>query len=380
VQHNLGLLVYFYANSWRKQDWMRDMLKSFCLFILLGLPIPSMAEAALQHIPGKADTRWVFIQPSRAVEGIPVRIVAHDEPWEEVVGDIQERFPRTPSGKAMKIGFYGHGAFVAPDQVVAQSMPFVAALGLSAEMDIMVFPRWLFPHKNPLWELPNTIIQELWETPPSKLRETLRGMLQRPLRQFDTENRSATARAALRLAQGIHAFHRAQMTPALAAFSNSAIVLVRLSELLERGRLTDGEQTLILPETIRQGVAIRDLVMFGYPLPNGTMAPALRQRVQGSLVNIIPAACWKQLAGNFPVSGAVENIAVTWAPAHTNWPHLPAQSESMAILGAFLGGRSQAGRLAVQLSSRPNSITRWTESWQDTVCDLLPDFRQFLQN
>ena len=79
------------------------------------------------------------------------------------------------------------------------------------------------------------------------------------------------------------------------------------------------------------------------------------------------------------MNGSAENIAVGWAPTHAHWPQLSPQSEGMAILGAFLGGRSEAGRLAVQLTPRPRGLGQWVEAWQAVVCDLLPDFQQFLR-
>lgn len=182
---------------------MQNMQKSFCLFVLLWLHIPSAAEATRQSSLGQADLQWTFVQPAMTAQGIPIRIVAYDEPWEDVVRDVQERFPRALNEEALKVGLYGHGAFVAPHEVVSQNILFVAALGLSAAMDVMVFPQWQFPQKNPLWEIPNKVFQALWDTPPKKLRATMGEVLQRHLRQLDQENRSATAHAALRLAQGI---------------------------------------------------------------------------------------------------------------------------------------------------------------------------------
>lgn len=358
------------------------MHKSLCLslFVWLYLLFVVGGAAAQDQEPGMSARPWIVVQPSPEAAGLPVRIVAHDEPWNHVVQDIREYFPGRLPEQTIKVGFYGHGAFVAPTAIVPQNILFVGALGLSAGMDVMVFPQWQFPQKNPFLEIPIKIVQGLWETPPQKLHDTLKERLQSPLRQLERENRSATAYAALRLAQGIQAFHRARMTPSLAAFSNSAIVLVRLGELLEQGVIAAEEQQLVLSDDLRQDIAIRDLVMFGYPLPNGTIGPALHARVQGSLVNIIPTSCWKQLAGNFPMSGAIENIAVPWAPAHANWPRLPPRSEAVTILGAFLGGRSRAGHLAVQLSSPAAGSGAWTAQWRDAFCEWLPALRRLLEH
>ena len=357
----------------------QNMSRGVCVFLLIVLHLTSAGGSAHQPSPWSVEPQWTFLQLSATAQAIPIRIVAPHEPWRQVVRDVQTRFPRTFPDAKVRVGFYGHGAFVAPEEVVPHNIRFVAALGLSAALDVMIFPQWQFPQTKLFWQIPRDMLQELWATPPQNLRATLETLWQRPLRQLDRENRAATAQAALRLAHGIQAFHTAQMTPALAAFSNSAIVIVRLGELLAQGRISDGEHTLVLSENVRQAIALRDIVMFGYPLPHGTISPALRQHVQGSIVNVMPDRCWKQLGGNFPVHGPVHNIGVPWAPAHAHWPQLPPQGVEMATLGAFLGGRSEAGRLAVQLALRPDGIRQRVEAWPEAVCDLLPDLQQLLE-
>jgi hypothetical protein len=100
---------------------------------------------------------------------------------------------------------------------------------------------------------------------------------------------------------------------------------------------------------------------------------ALQQRVQGTFVNVVPAHCWQQLAGNFPLRGAVENVAVAWAPAHAGWPHLAPTGPEVAILGAFLGGRVDVRRLAAQVAPRVRGVGRVAKGVGDAVCDALPD-------
>src|SRR5437867_9729909 len=60
-------------------------------------------------------------------------------------------------GDPVRVGFYGHGAFVTSAEVQYDTL-FVAALGVAADMDVMVFPQWRFPEKNPLVELPWDIL------------------------------------------------------------------------------------------------------------------------------------------------------------------------------------------------------------------------------
>jgi hypothetical protein len=81
------------------------------------------------------------------------------------------------------------------------------------------------------------------------------------------------------------------MTPALAAFSNSSLVIVRLGQLLDQGTIADGYTMLMLADEVRQGIAVRTIVTFGYPLPHGMVSAALRHRVQGTVVNVVPTHC-----------------------------------------------------------------------------------------
>jgi hypothetical protein len=302
----------------------------------------------------------------------PIRTVDYDEPWTQVVQDIQLRLGTSGIGREVRVGFYGHGAFVTR-AAVQQDVLFVAALGLAAEMDVMLLPHWRFPERHPLWALPRQLLHAPLQTllqPPGELVEVVK----RHLRHLAQEHRAATAHAAVRLAEGIQVFHRQHMTPALAAFSNSALVIVRLGELLEQGTISDGRTMLMLADEVRQGVAVRNIVMFGYPLPHGTVSTALRHRVQGTVVNVVPAHCWHQLAGNFPLHGSIENVPVPWAPSHAGWPQLAPRGPEVARLGAFLGGRADAGRLAAQLGQRTQQSGPVATSWWDAVCAQLPVF------
>lgn len=324
------------------------------------------------------EPRWQEVRLTPSGAGLPVRLVDYDEPWAQVVHEVHERFGALAAKRHVRVGFYGHGAFVPPESLL-QDVPFVAALGLSAEMDVMIFPRWRFPQKHPFTVIPRAILHELIDAPLHNPAETIGSVVRRHMQQLALENQAATAHAAVRLAEGIHAFHTRRMPPALAAFSNSAMVIVRLGDLLERGAISDGQQMLTLPEDVREAGEISHIVMFGFPLPNGTVATALRQRVRGAIVNVIPGQCWNQLGGNFPLQGPVENIPVSWAPTHAGWPRLAPQSSAVAILGAFLGGRHEAGRLAAQMGLRTQGVGQWVQTWQDTLCGLIPNLAQFLE-
>jgi hypothetical protein len=87
------------------------------------------------------------------------------------------------------------------------------------------------------------------------------------------------------------------------------------------------------------------VVTFGYPLPNGQVSAALRQRISGTFMNVVPAHCEQQWQGNFLLHGEVENLSVSWAPAHADWPRLTPHGPEVAALGALLGG----GELALAI-------------------------------
>jgi hypothetical protein len=344
------------------------------LFLMLAwLGTPVAARPQPHEVPWAPDPRWTYVRLAPGTPLFPVRAVDYDEPWTQVVQDVQHRLGVTVAGREVRVGFYGHGAFVTR-AAVQQDVPFVAALGMAAEMEVMLLPHWRFPERHPLWELPRQLLHEQFTLPLKLPGETVLAALKRRLQQLALDNRRATAHAAVRLAEGIQAFHRQHMTPALAAFSNSALVIVRLGALLHQGTISDGHAMLMLADDVRQGVAMRNVVMFGYPLPHGTVSTALRHRVQGTVVNIVPTHCWYQLAGNFPLQGSVENVPVAWAPSHAGWPQLAPRGPEVAILGAFLGGRADAGRLAAQLGQRTQPGGSVAKSWWDTVCAQLPVF------
>ena len=289
--------------------------------------------------PWVRNPKWTHVRLPGAVTLLPIRTVAEDEPWELVVQDVQAYMRTLVFGRPGRVGFYGHGAFVTSAQV-QDDLLFVAALGAAAEMDVMVFPHWRFPTRHPLAELPWNMLlaqlKNLQQHPAETAVETMKSTA----RQFARDNHAATAHAAVRLAEGLSTFHAQHLTPSLAAFSNSALVTVRLGQLLEAGQLGDGTATIAVPEGVRQGIYLNNLVTFGYPLPNGQIAPALQQRVRGTLVNVVPVECWQQWGGNFLLRGGV-NLPVSWAPAHADWPRLSPYGPEVRILGALLGGQSE---------------------------------------
>ena len=156
---------------------------------------------------------------------MPIRLVDPDEPWEKVVQDVQKHIGSKVSGQEVHVGFYGHGAFVKPEELLEHDLPFVAALGLVARMDVMIFPQLPFPEKILCKTSRKTSCIYRSKTS-SKIRQRS-SRLPGIKRTNCLESRYATAHAAVRLTAGISAFHRQHMTPSLAAFSNSALVIVR---------------------------------------------------------------------------------------------------------------------------------------------------------
>jgi hypothetical protein len=266
----------------------------------------------------------------------------------------------------VRVGFYGHGAFVKRTEVQFD-LPFVAALGVVAEMDVMVFPHWRFPDKAPFIDIPQQVLQDQLN---NHRGETVLETVKRHARQHALDHRYATAHASVRLAEGISAFHMRHMTPFVVAFSNSALVLVRLGQLLEQDGISDGYKTITVNESVRQGLYLNNVVTFGYPLPNGQVSAGLLQRIRGTWVNVVPIECWKQLGGNFLLRG-VKNLTVSWAPAHATWPRLAPQGPEVAVLGTLLGDRDAgwSGRLPLVPGSRESAHSPVIQWLWDTICE-----------
>ena len=321
------------------------MMRRAILFVTLVLPVwistAMTVRAQETTFSGDQEPQWRYVHVSGSAPAVPIRIVGQEEPWERVVQDIQARLSPSITGRAMRVGFYGHGAFVKPREVL-NAIPFVAALGEAAAMDVMVFPHWRFPDTPPWLSLPRYLLQAQLSKGLPRSVESVVELMQSTAQQFALEHRAATARAAVRLAEGLSAFHRQHITPSLAAFSASALVMVRLGEIMEHGQLSDGHTRILVAESVRQGVYMHNVITFGYPLPNGQVSPALRQRISGTFMNVVPAHCEQQWQGNFLLRGEVENLPVAWAPAHADWPRLAPQGPEVAALGALLGGRDPA--------------------------------------
>src|SRR5262245_23281810 len=114
------------------------------LMALMPLVLMSAAVAAGEYAPlspWQQNTSWRHIDLYGTVAPLPLRLVGEDEPWEQVVWDVQEHLRNSVAGRPMRVGFYGHGAFVTAAQL-QQDIPFVAALGVAASMDVMLFPHW----------------------------------------------------------------------------------------------------------------------------------------------------------------------------------------------------------------------------------------------
>jgi hypothetical protein len=314
------------------------MMRHALLYITLVLPVWLGATVPALAVAGDQASPWHAVSLAGAAPAFPVRLVGQEEPWEHVVQDIQARRSPHRAGRALRVGVYGHGAFVTPSEVL-HDLPFVAALGTEAALDVMLVPLWRFPDTPPWMSLPPALLQAQRSAGLPRSLEAGVALLRRAAQQVAQAHRAATAQAAVRLAAGLSILHRQQMVPSLAMFSASALVLVRLQELIEQGQVSDGQTPLPVAASGRQGMVMHNVVLFGYPFPNGQVAPALRQRIRGTLVNVVPAHCAQQWQGNFPLRGAVQNLPVSWAPAHADWPRLAPQSPEVAALGALLGGR-----------------------------------------
>jgi hypothetical protein len=350
---------------------MRRTVVGFGLLLFI-VCINGVAQALPRERAWDLDARWRHVQLSGSTFVLPIRVVTPDESWEQVVRDVQYHLRSTVSGRDVRVGFYGHGAFVTSAEVM-HDVPFVAALGVAAEMDVMLLPLWQFPKTNPFLDFRHQIFQALPQTPIKNLGQRLVEVARSSAQQLALENRYATAHAAVRLAQGISAFHRQHMTPALAAFSNSALVLVRLGQLLEHGTVSDGHRVMALADGVRQEVYVTNIVTFGYPLPHGVVSAALRQRVHGIFANVVPTRCWQQWAGNFPLQGSVQNMPVVWAPAHADWPRLAPKGPEVALLGTLLGGygKGKQERSSSQLGWQAQQVPPMVQLLWGTVCESL---------
>jgi hypothetical protein len=338
-----------------------------CIVFLLVLLDTTMAAGEPRLASsGDQDSTWRYVSPLDSALSLPVRIVGENEPWEQVVQDVQAHLAAIISERPVRVGFYGHGAFVKRTEVQLD-LPFVAALGVAAEMDVIVFPHWRFPDKAPFIDIPQQVLQDRLN---NSRGETVLETIKRNARQGALEHRYATAHAAVRLAEGISAFHTRRMTPFVAAFSNSALVLVRLGQLLEQDGISDGYKIITVNESVRQGIYLNNVVTFGYPLPNGQVSAELQQRIRGTWVNVVAAECWKQLGGNFPLRGG-KNLAVSWAPAHANWPRLSPQGPEVAALGSLLGDRDawRSGRLPAVPGPRVATNSPVLQWMWDTICE-----------
>ena len=184
------------------------------LLVLLGLT--TAARAQPPGGPGAPVPKWHSVQLTPATAPFPVRLVADDEPWAQVVHDVHQRLGARGAGRDVRVGVYGHGAFV-PRATVQQDVRFVAALGMAAEMDVMLFPLWRFPERLPGRELLGQLLQEQGTTPWQPPGKTVVGVVTRTMRQLARDHRATLAQAVVRLAEGLHAFHTQHMTLSLAS-------------------------------------------------------------------------------------------------------------------------------------------------------------------
>ena len=184
----------------------------------------------------------------------------------------------------------------------------------------------------------NMLLAQL-KNPQQHPAETAIKTMKSTARQPARDNHAATAHAAVRLAEGSD-LPRAAPDP-LAGGVQRQRVSDGAARTAPRGWPAWGwHATIAVAEGVRQGIYPNDLVTFGYPLPNGQIAPALQQRVRGTLVDVVPVECWQRWGGNFLLRGGVD-LPVSWAPARADWPRLSPYGPEVRILGALLGGQSE---------------------------------------
>ena len=86
-------------------------------------------------------------------------------------------------------------------------------------------------------------------------------------------------------------------------------------------------------------------------------------------MNVVPAECWKELAGNFLLRGG-KNLAVSWGPAHANWPRLPSRSGSCGARD-LLGDRDavRSLRLPAWPDPRASAHSPALQRLWDALCE-----------
>ena len=112
---------------------MRGYLRVIALLPLVLLSAVVAAGERPPLAPWEHSSKWRHVEFAGSGAPMPVRLVGEDEPWEHVVQDVQASRQRNRSERPVRVGFYGHGAFVTSAQWQADLL-FVAALGLAADL------------------------------------------------------------------------------------------------------------------------------------------------------------------------------------------------------------------------------------------------------
>jgi len=292
------------------------------------------------------DGQWEFDRD----RGIAVRIVELDESWQNVAKEVREHIKSQYPGEEPRVGFYGHGGLVSPEEAVKNDLPFVKALGLAARMHVMIFPKLPFPEKNTLKEIPKEALKRQLKTPLKPPIATLTETTTKALGSLAYENLYATAHAAVRILEGVSAFNKAFnedcgrpskdcMSLSLAGFSDSVEAIVKMGQLLENRerKIWDGYRDIQIPEDVLKDVYLDNIVTFGAHLPplfpKFKVSDELLRRVRGKFTNIVPEESWKQWMMNRQIEGeGVENFPIKNAPVHGEWSDYLKSSKSHQAL------------------------------------------------
>ena len=216
---------------------------------------------------GEQNAAWRHIQPFGFDTPMPIRLVGPDEPRRLAAGrPAAYRLQSVRAGSACRVLW--PWSLCQARRASQARLTFRCCIGIGSPDGRDDLPATAVSRKNPLQDIPQDILhlplKDLFKNP-AEIIEIAR----HKAHQLASESRYATAHAAVRLTAGISAFHRQHMTPSLAAFSNSALVIVKMGQLLEHGMISDGYQTIPVAQDVRQSIYVKNVVTFGYPLPHG---------------------------------------------------------------------------------------------------------------
>ena len=195
---------------------------------------------------GDQEPQWRYVHVS-GLPAVPIRIVGQEEPWACSPG-YPGRLSPSIAGRAMRAGSM-HGAFVKPREVL-NAIPFVAALGEAAAMDVMVFPHWRFPDTPPWLSLPRYLLQAQLSKGLPRSVEAVRAHAEHCTavalehRLQPRMRRSPSGRS--------QCLSQTAYNPLTGRVQRECTGLVRLGEIMEHGQLSDGHTRIPVAESVRQ--------------------------------------------------------------------------------------------------------------------------------